>query len=317
MQRREDVDGKVCHKGAIRINLRKRKSEIAISKMAGEKMINLKSSISTIENLLSEKSDESLTYAALECRLAIERICYDRLRLAHDYISHDDLKKWQPRNIVNILIQEVDAKAASTFTLSISKEPCPEDSPRPTLEEYQAMEFVPIGTQVGFDPNKLGKLWNGLANLALHIRVPVNKDDAVTRYGDPTKIRAKVDEAIKEIKRIDEGTLISSGMGEEVSFDCVCGAKNKRRRGLLKNGQIVSCIKPKCDESFKYVESEMSFGRRIHEITCQKCGKQHELPKRKMEKLRTDQHIHFDCEGCEDKIFITWRPMQAQKTEPR
>lgn len=290
--------------------IRKRKNELTISKIPGEKMINLKSSISTIEKLLRENSDQSLTYAALECRLSIECICYERLRLAHDYISHDDLKKWQPRDIVNIIIQEVDPKAASTYTLSISKEPCPEDV---TLKEYQAMEYIPIGKQVGFDPDKLGKLWNGLAHLALHISVPVNKDDVITHYGSPTKIRAKVVEALKQIKQIDAGTLTSSGMGKEVSFDCVCGANNKRRLGLLNNGQVISCIKAKCDESFEYVKSEMSFERRTFEITCQKCGKQFKLPKRKMEKLRTDQHLHCDCEGCEEKIFIQWQPMQAQE----
>lgn len=280
-------------------------------------MINLKPSISTIERLLKENSDASLTYAALECRLAIEGICYERLRLAHDYISHDDLKKWQPRDIVNILIQEVDSKAASTFTLSISKEPHPEGSPAPTLEEYQAMEFVPVGTHVGFNPNKLGKLWNALANLALHINLPVTKNDDVIRYGDAEKIREKVLEALDEIRKIDEGTLMSSGMGKEISFECKCGTKNKRRLGLLKNGQTINCINPKCDESYDYSESDMSFGRRTFEIACRNCGARRDIPKKVVEKLRTDQHIHFDCDGCGEKIVISWRPMQAQKTKPK
>ena len=71
-------------------------------------MLNLDPAISKIEELLKENSEARIIYAALECRLAIERICYERLRLAHDYISHDDLKKWQPRDIVKILIQAVE-----------------------------------------------------------------------------------------------------------------------------------------------------------------------------------------------------------------
>lgn len=278
-------------------------------------MINLKSSISTIEELLTQDTEASLTYAALECRLAIERICYERLRLAHDYISHDDLKKWQPRDIVKSLVQEVDSNAAETFTLSISKKPQLE-GPSPTLEEYQTMEFVPVGTQVGFNPNKLGSLWNALGNLALHISLPINKDDSVARYGDAEKIRAKVAEALREIKRIDKGTLMSSGTGEEVSFECVCGTKNKRRLGLLKDGQTISCINPECTESYNYIESETSFGRRAFEITCRNCGEKRDVPKKMLERLRTDQTIHFACDGCEEKIFISWRPMQAQKTVP-
>ncbi len=164
-------------------------------------MIDLSSSISKIEELLAQNTDASITYAALECRLAIERICYERLRLAHDYISHDDLKKWQPRDIVNILIREVDDKTAETFTLSISKEPIPENSAFPSLEDFPAMEFLPIGTQIGFNPERLGRLWNALANLALHITLPTSKDHGVARYGDAKKIRAKVIEALGHVDK--------------------------------------------------------------------------------------------------------------------
>ena len=123
-------------------------------------MINLEPTVSQIEKLLMENTEASVTYAALECRLAIERICYERLRIAHDYISHDDLRKWQPSDIVKTLIQEVDAKAAETFTLSVSRGPMPEGSPPSNREDSEAMEWLPVGTQVGFAPNKLGKLWN-------------------------------------------------------------------------------------------------------------------------------------------------------------
>lgn len=249
--------------------------------------------------------------------MAIERICYERLRVAHDYISHDDIKKWQPRDIVNILIQEVDPKIAQTFTLSIAKTPSPEGSPHPTLEEYQAMEFLPVGTHVGFDPNKLGRLWNALANLALHISVPNNKDESVSRYGNAEKIKKKVEQALLEIKRINEGTMMFSGLGEELSFECFCGTKNKRRLDLLKDGQTIGCISPECDESYGYVESDMSFGRRVFEIKCRNCGKERSIPKRMVEKLRTDQHIHFECEGCAEKIYLSWRPMQAQRSKEK
>jgi hypothetical protein len=49
-----------------------------------------------IKALLADGSDSSLTYAALEARLAIERICYERLKISHDYISADDLRTWKP-----------------------------------------------------------------------------------------------------------------------------------------------------------------------------------------------------------------------------
>lgn len=279
-------------------------------------MIDLQSSISAIENLLQEGSEASLTYAALECRLAIEQICYERLRVAHEYISHDDLKKWQPRDIVNTLIREVDSNAAATFTFSIGSEPVQKGAPAPTAEDYENMEFLPIGTHIGFDPSKLGKLWNALANLALHISIPETKDTPVVRYGDPEKIREKVSESLAEIKRIGEGTLLMSGFGEEVSFVCSCGMTNKRRLGLLKNGQTVSCINPACEESFTYFEESLEFGHRTLAIVCQKCGSEQDVPTKKIEKLPKDKRLYFSCEGCGEEISIEWRPMQGQKTKP-
>lgn len=275
-------------------------------------MINLDPTISQIEKLLEENTEASITYAALECRLAIERICYERLRLAHDYISHDDLRKWQPRDIVKTLIQEVDEHAATTLTISFAPEVPSENTP----QGHKALDWKPLGTQIGFNPNKFGKLWNGLANLALHVEIPTSKDTPVKQYGDTQAIASKVKQALVEIKQISEGTLMSTGMGEEVSFECVCGSKNKRRLELLKDGQTINCINPDCYESYDYVQSDMSFERRTFEIVCRACGTSRDIPKRMVEKLKTDQHIHFDCDGCGETIHVSWRLMQAQRTEP-
>jgi hypothetical protein len=278
----------------------------------GMAMVNLKPTILQIEKLLEENTESSVTYAALECRLAIERVCYERLRLAHDYISHDDLRKWQPRDIVKTLIQEVDKHAATTRTISFSPDVPSENTP----EGFKALDWKPLGTQIGFNPSKFGALWNGLANLALHIEIPTSKDTTVKQYGDMQAIAAKVKEALAEIKKISEGTLMFTGIGEEVTFDCVCGSKNKRRVELLKDGQTINCINPNCDESYDYIQSDVSFGRRAFEIFCRACDKSHDVPKRMVEKLRTDQHIHFDCEGCGETIYLSWRPMQTQRTKP-
>lgn len=275
-------------------------------------LINLEPTISQIEKLLEENTEASVTYAALECRLAIERICYERLRLVHEYISHDDLKKWQPKDIVKTLIQEVDKHAATTLNISVA----PDVPSEYTAEGYEALDWKPLGTQIGFNPNKFGKLWNGLAKLALHIEVPTSKDTTVKPYGDMQAIASKVKQALAEIKQISKGTLMSPGIGQEVSYKCVCGSKNKRRLEMLKDGQTINCINPDCNESYGYVQSAMSFERRTFEIVCRACEASRDIPKRMVERLRTDQHIHFDCEGCSETIFVSWRPMQFQRTGP-
>lgn len=54
---------------------------------SAQPMIYLPPLIDRIKALLAEGTDSSVTYAALEARLALEKVCYDRLRQRHDYIS--------------------------------------------------------------------------------------------------------------------------------------------------------------------------------------------------------------------------------------
>lgn len=142
--------------------------------------------IARIRALLDENTEASVTYAALEARLALEKVCYDRLRQRHDYISHDQLRRWQPGAIINTLMKDVDEHVGQTLTISIGKNPA-EAGVKPEDEEY-----VPIGTQVGFDVKRIAKMWNALAKLALHVRLPEHKDDHIADYGDKAPIRAKV-----------------------------------------------------------------------------------------------------------------------------
>lgn len=271
--------------------------------------------IETIKKLLHENTDASLTYAALECRLAIELICYSRLRIAHDYISHDDLRGWQPRQIIDALIQEVDPRAGSTFTLSISTEPLEPNADTPTAEDYAEMNWVEVGTQVGFDPKKLGKLWHKLANAALHVRIPQSSSDELRRYGDPQRIREAVFEALTEIERIDGSTLTSSGgTGTTMSFTCSCEMVNKRHHTLLKDQQIVNCISPKCYESYIYLSKTEEFQRRVFTVKCVSCAEENFVPIGYMEKkLKIGSGLCVSCE-CGGETYIEWRLMQAQKS---
>jgi hypothetical protein len=190
-------------------------------------MIDLHDTIDTIKRHLADGSDRVLTYAALECRLAIERICYDRLARAHDYISHEEVRRWQPHHVIKLLEADVDPHVASTYTLSISTQPVVEG------EDLTTKDYVPVGTQQGFDGARLAKLWNALSNTALHVSLPKSSDAGVTQFGNAGAIRIKVEQALIELERIATGTMTSNGFGPGVSFTCGCGQHVKRRSEQL------------------------------------------------------------------------------------
>lgn len=131
-------------------------------------MLWLKPYTEKIQRLVDTGTPESLTYSALEARLAIERVWYERLRVAHDYISHADLKRWQPGHVVTTLMREVDPGIAESFSFPISTTTAKDDEDC-SIENFSKYEYVEVGKQVGFDSAKLGKLWNALSSF-LHIR---------------------------------------------------------------------------------------------------------------------------------------------------
>lgn len=269
-------------------------------------MIYLPPLIERINTLLAEGTDATVTYAALEARLALEKVCYDRLRQRHDYISHAQLKRWQPGAVVNKLMTDVDQHITETKTLSIGK--------NPTVQPEHETEWIEVGTEVGFDANQIAKMWQALANLALHVRLPHNKDDHIADYGDTAKIRAKVEEVVAELERLSKGSMTFSGFGEEVSFICSCGEKNRRRAALLRDKQEVCCINPDCKYTWKAHKEgdEFTFESVTFPVNCEECDAENHMPHRFFFNMKPDELGSFSCRECRHKNYVQWQLMQRR-----
>lgn len=266
----------------------------------------IEESTKKIRSLVSAGGRENLTYAALEARLTIESVCYDRLRIAHDYISSDDLKGWQPARVVQSLIADVDEHIASGYTLSISKSPAT-DKPHDAPEDFKGYEYVPIGVQVGFDAKLLGRLWNALGSF-LHVRLPVSKNDAVQKYADENAIIAKIEEVLVELDRLASGTLIGLGFGHETSFTCECGTTNRRRSDSLRAGKKIACINSSCKERWivEIKDDDIWFHRETIRVNCFACGEPQPFAAHEMMRMEVDHEWRFNC-PCGELNRVRWR----------
>lgn len=274
-------------------------------------MINIRNRLNVIRTLLANESKESLTYAALECRLTLELICYERLLISYDYISHDDLRKWQPKDVVHQVIEEANEHAASTFTISVSPTPVEKGKEPESKEDYERLEYVPIGTQVGFDYNQIGKLWNALSNIALHIQIPKDKSSSLSAYAESESLKKKINETIDVLDALEKGNLLSSGFGPEYSFECeTCHTKLKRKINCLRDGLTISCMLPSCLESYEiHVQgNEILHSRRLTQTRCNKCKSPVQVPAKQIEKLRLGQRIELNCDSCEEPLVIELVP---------
>lgn len=276
-------------------------------------MIQLKPIIDRIKALLEQDTDASVTYAALEARLALEKIVYDRLRQRHDYISHDQLRAWTPGEVVKRLMVDVDEHVTDTAVLKVAKSPYVEGVTPPRDD------FVTIGTEIGLRSKKVAKLCQALSSVALHARLPKNKEDQISDYGNTAKTRAKVEDVLVELERLGKGTMTFSGVpdGGNVKFDCTCGAENKRRAKLLKHGQYVYCINPKCNQTWKAIVEgdETNFESVTVEVPCQDCAVINHIPWRTVTGMKYDELLKYPCVECGGANFVKWQLVQAATTK--
>jgi hypothetical protein len=268
-------------------------------------MIDINKRIATIEQLVSEGTVQALTYAALECRLTIEHICYDRLLISHAYISHEDLKTWTPAKVVQQISEEANELVDTGFKISVSTRPLSENCEPKSQADFEAMDYLQIGEQIGFRTRTLNSLWNGLSNVALHITVP--SEGIISPYGDLNKIREKILEAIVEFKRLSKGNLIGTSLEDEIKFECLeCGCFIKRKVGLLKDGQVIACFNQKCDESYTITltDGEVEFSPRKFEIICRHCKKKTIFPAKKAEVLKYGSTLEVICSCCSAPTIV-------------
>ncbi|NWO07247.1 MAG: hypothetical protein HLX50_16620 [Alteromonadaceae bacterium] len=281
-------------------------------------MKDIGSRIEKVEALLDEGSISSLTYAALESRFTIELICYERLLTAYGYTSYSDLRRWQPKDIVQQVIQEANDLAATTLKFSVSKTPVDPANPPRSVADYGSFEYVEVGTQVGFDIKEIGKLWNSLSGAALHVQTPRSKDNDLSVYGDPAKIKAKVEKALDLFRKIAKGNLLTSSPGPEVSHKCDgCGATIKRKMNLVYNGMLASCSSEACKESYVLTINELGveFGRRQTTFPCDGCGTTIALPAKQAEGLKMDQLLIAECGDCGEKAEIRLRHCKVVRSK--
>lgn len=282
-------------------------------------MLDVNQRIDVITKLLVEDTPESVTYAALECRLAIEYLCYDRLKLALDLVSYADLKGWQPGKVMRAVESLANEDVASSFTLQIAREPDRPPGHDLSLEERQQLDYHSLGTQSTINIGRIVTLWNALSNAALHVQAPRTKSDLLSIYGDTTRIAAKVEDCLAEFRKIGNGTLLSSGFGREVSIQCMgCKYPVKRRADRLTDKQTVSCINPDCDESYT-VEirgDDINFTRRLVSFHCPTCETEVDVAMRQVARLKVFETASVSCPACSAPYRIGAQLVYTAASEP-
>lgn len=283
-------------------------------------MLDIPKRIELINSLLEQDTEQSLTYAALECRLTLEYLCYERFKLYFSYLSQSDLENWQPKHIIKQVSDQIDDNVLKEFSISISAEKIDGRSPQ-TREEFESIEYTPLGTQSELKSNKLHTLWHGVSSVALHIPVPSISSGNINIYGEKEHVRKKVSDVISFLSGMNGNLLMGGSFGEEYGFNCfICDAKIKRPVKSLLDKTVLSCINPKCQESYviqKNKNDDFEVIRSIIKLSCSGCNEDLEVPIRIFRDLRFNQTLNIRCAKCNMLSEVIMRPlMKSTKAEP-
>jgi DNA-directed RNA polymerase subunit RPC12/RpoP len=259
-------------------------------------MIDVANKLKIIRQLVQEGGESKLRYAALECRLAIEEICYERLRIAHKYISIEKIRSWQPPKLLKFLFEEVEPSLLGGSKLSISKEPV-DGLKELKREDYEAMEWVEIGKQSSLDLQRISKLYYKISK-HLHAKMPKSEATAVNIVGD--EIGRHVQEVVAELSLSSKGRIEFFWPSKVVHFDCLCGENISRTEHSLNTAKFVSCIKSACNITYvpKLTDVGYELLRRVATIKCPHCSSKILQEFADVEKLSIG-HVHATtCPQC-------------------
>lgn len=282
-------------------------------------MLDISKRLNLIITLLEEDTAQSLTYAALECRLTLEYLCYERFKLSYSYLSLDDLRGWQPKHVVKQVSQDIDENITKEFKLSISRQSVDGKLPK-TKEEFESLEYELLGQQSELNISKLHTLWHGLANIALHIPVPTISSGQISIYGDKVKIKEKVGHVIKFLQGIDGNLLMGGSMGQAFSFNCfACDTIISKPTKLLSSSIKVNCINPKCIESYlieaRKKKDDFKITRRFFKFECKHCHEDLDVPSNLFNELKFDQQLNIVCSSCQASLTVIMRPLMKDNSD--
>ncbi|MBJ7550758.1 hypothetical protein [Marinomonas ostreistagni] len=244
--------------------------------------MEVKDYIGKIELHLASLNSHQLIYAALDCRLAIERFVYNRLEFHSERHSAKLLfKNWQPHSAMRTLtLLEPDAN--KSFTLHMKEE----------SERGEKEGFKLIGSHEGIDDAILNKKYHSLGSY-LHLRKDM----------DSEKLRTLINECLDELKRLVIKKF-ECNLANIVKADCLaCGQEIHINEKSIPNLKEIWCTDPNCNT--KHFVKDFSQEKKLALILdatvfkCASCSAENLILNTKVK-----EGFSFKCTECHSKNEI-------------
>jgi hypothetical protein len=191
--------------------------------------------VANVQILLGRDDEHSVIYAALEIRMAIESLFYALLPQYEEEIPEDLLKQWQPRAIIDAII-DCNPLVQWHSQVTIGRSGAPPGSP-PLF----------VGQQHPISRELLRKYYHRLGSY-LHAR---RDGSAVPR----TRLRSVIVAATQRVEEFCRGTSLLHNMGLYISIICACGRVIKRNALGLGGRRHIRCPASACGAIYDLISA--------------------------------------------------------------
>ncbi len=228
-----------------------------------------------------------LKFAALELRMAIEAVTYERAQSYSAEIPQTEHRTWQPKKLMQLLIDiEPHADKGSSIAFGV------EDVPG-----VPAKEMKLLGAEAVFDLRAIKAHYDALGS---YLHMPTLKQLEEVGEPDLDKLRIRCTTIIGLLDGVLASPVFNINFGTFSSITCMnpdCGKAVRRRIPSGQTALTVECLEcgmgyevsvdasgeclwrpilqdvrcqtPECDQIFKVSPGEITPGRRL---VCSSCG---------------------------------------------
>jgi hypothetical protein len=174
---------------------------------------------------LQGDGDVRLRSAALQLRMAMEAVTYDRMQVYVDEIPPEEYATWQPKRVMDLLL-EIDANADQDSSLAIGLE---ETSGVPAKE----MHF--LGAERVLNMATIKKHYDALGS---HLHMPTLKQMREGKKFDAAKLRTRCLQIAENLEKVLSSSIRNLRFAVTSQTDCVYCGKPMRKRAPTEDQPI-------------------------------------------------------------------------------
>lgn len=208
-----------------------------------------RASLKRAEAELTSGEDDRLRYAALELRMAIESLAYERVLKYRDELPKSALDIWQPRQVMDALL-EIDPMADKTSTLSYAKESSP---------GVRSGPMRPLGTDRVISMKEIKKYY---AKLDSYLHPPTIGQFEAGKVARPDRIRQRCEEVARIVQESLASTVHNVNLRQHATIECYrCDAPIIRRMPPTGDSTEATC--PSCGARYSVTRTGVPSDRKV------------------------------------------------------